>query len=79
MCNGNLKIFIVAPDWKNNIDQTYSCPRDKRLLVIICAQFRTPPKTLQFDSVVMARGVSGWCSHEKRKVTRIFPCILPGV
>ena len=31
---------IAWPDWKNNSDQTYSCPGGCRLSAIMCAQLR---------------------------------------
>ena len=46
--NNNKYTFYCYPvrlGWKNNTDETYSCPRGWRLSAIMCAQLSTPPET----------------------------------
>ena len=47
VCVIDVCVHSVAPLWKNNSDQSYTCPRDYRLPAIMCAQLRTPPEILR--------------------------------
>ena len=60
---------LVTPGWKNNRDQTCSCPREGRLSVFLCVQLRAslnPPGASQHYRSGGLRGALDWASITSR-------------
>ena len=56
---GNKNLKFLWLDWKNNCDQTYSCPKRLPSLGIIKVQLRTSLNTNDITCTIVLRGLRG--------------------